>query len=599
MDIADYGFISDSNTAALVSRAGSIDWYCPERFDAPAVFGRMLDAEAGHWSLNPTEAAEVERSYVDDSLVLRTRFRTRTGTVEVLDALAFQPGTEGHAIGFDVPRVLVRLVRGIEGTVTMGCDLRARFDYGLSLPTIARSDDAVVLRRGKVTLHLRADVGLDVDPEAVAAEFDISAGDEVGFTLAHAATFRAAEPDRHSAPELVAATRDGWASWSDIHRGYDGRHTDLVRRSALVLQGLTFQPSGAVVAAATAGLPERLGGDDNYDYRFVWLRDLSMTLQAQWVAACPDEPERFFDWLTAAIGVLDGNDPQILYGLEGERIVTEQELGHLAGFADSRPVLIGNAAWDQRQLDVMGEVLNAAHLLRDQLEPFGEETRRLLVQLIEHAVDRWRDPDAGMWEARDRHRHYVTSKVLCWVALDRGICLADRLDAHDRLGRWREVRDEIHATILAEGWSEQAGAYTGAFGSDQLDASVLLLPIVGFLPATDERMRATIDRIEDELGVDGAVRRWSTDPGAFLLTAFWLVECLALAGELERAEEWFERAAAHANDLDLMSEEVDPTTGAFTGNFPQAFSHIGLVNAAWRLTQVDRGEAEAGTRPGE
>jgi GH15 family glucan-1,4-alpha-glucosidase len=590
VDIADYGFVSDTNTAALVSRDGSIDWYCPGRFDAPAVFARILDPDAGHWSLHPTEAADVERSYAGDSLVLRTRFRTGSGTVEILDALALRPGSDGHGIGHDVPRVLVRVVRGVEGIVRMTSDLRARFDYGLSLPTCSTSDDVVVLRRGSVTLQLGADVAVDVDRDAVTAEFDVSAGDEVGFTLAHAGTFRADEPSRRDAGELMAATREGWESWMDLHRGYDGRHTDLVRRSALVLQGLTFQPSGAVVAAATAGLPEELGGDDNYDYRFVWLRDLSMTLQAQWVAACPDEPARFFRWLTAAVGVLDGTDPQILYGIEGERIVTEQELGHLRGFAGSRPVRIGNAAWEQRQLDVMGEVLNAAHLLRDQLQ-FDDHTRRLLLQLTEHAADRWRDADAGMWEARDRHRHYVTSKVLCWVALDRAIDLADRLDATDRVARWREIRDEIHATVLADGWNEQAGAYTGAFGSDQLDASVLLMPIVGFLPATDERMRATIDRIEGQLAVDGAVRRWRTDPGSFLLTAFWLVECLALAGDTERAEAWFDRTAAHANDLGLMSEEIDPATGAFTGNFPQAFSHVGLVNAAWRLTQVERGDA--------
>jgi GH15 family glucan-1,4-alpha-glucosidase len=235
---------------------------------------------------------------------------------------------------------------------------------------------------------------------------------------------------------------------------------------------------------------------------------------------------------------------------------------------------------------VMGEVLNAAHLLRDQLGQLDDDTRELLIGLVEHAAERWEGPDAGMWEARDRQRHYVTSKVLCWVALDRGIRLADRLDAEDRVARWRRVRDEIHGAVLSEGWSEEAGAYAGAFGSDQLDASVLLLPIVGFVPATDERMRATIDRIDEELGTGGTVRRWRGEPGGFLLTAFWLVECLALAGEADRAEAWFDRAVGHANDLGLLSEEVDPASGAMTGNFPQAFSHVGLVNAAWRLTRT-------------
>lgn len=585
MDIADYGLLSDSNTAALVSRDGSIDWYCPARFDAPSVFARLLDPEAGHWSVRPTADAETERGYVGDTLVLRTRFRTSTGTVEVLDALALRPGSRGHDIGLDVPHVLVRLLRGLHGTVTVTSDLRARFDYGLSRPTVRKTGDCVVFRRGDASLSLRADVPLEVGPGLASATFEVSSGDEIGFTLAHHRTFHDEVPDDDGARELLTATLDGWESWMDLHGGYDGRHVDEVRRSALVLQGLTYQPSGSVVAAPTAGLPEKLGGDDNYDYRFVWLRDLSLTLRAQWIAACPDEPSRFFGWLTAAIGVLDGDAPQILYGVEGERIITEQELDHLAGFAGSRPVRIGNAAWQQRQLDVMGEVLNATHLLRDELGAFDEPTRRLLLELVEHAAERWQQPDAGMWEARDRQRHYVTSKVLCWVALDRAIRLADRLDADDRVGRWRRVREDIHDTVLAEGWSEQAGAYTGAFGSDRLDASVLVMPIVGFLPATDRRMRATIDRIEAELGTDGTVRRWDDDPGGFLLTAFWLVECLALAGESQRAEAWFDRAVAHANDLGLMSEEVDPTSGRLTGNFPQAFSHVGLVNAAWRLTE--------------
>lgn len=587
MEIADYGFLSDCNTAALVSRDATIEWYCPHRFDAPSVFGRMLDADAGHWALRPEGGFRSERSYVDDTLVLCTRFTTETGVVQVTDALVFEPGSRGHDIGREVPHVLARVVRGLEGEVSLSTELRPRFDYAMTVPRFARVDGSVEMRRGPVTLRLRADGPLTIDGDRASATFMVEAGDEVGFTLGYGQTFSDIEWPDLAAGSVVADTIAGWRSWVELHHGYEGRHADLVRRSAIVLHGLSYQPSGAVAAAATTSLPERIGGDDNYDYRFTWLRDLSMTLEAQWVAACPDEASRFFAWLTAATGNLeDGRDPQIMYGLGGEQFLTEETLDHLAGFEGSRPVRVGNAAWRQRQLDVMGEILNAAHLLRDQLRPFEDDTRRMLVALADHAAARWEEPDAGMWEARDRHRPYVTSKVLCWVALDRAIRLVDDLDAGDHVDHWREVRERIHATVLEEAWSEETGAFAGAFGSDRLDASVLLMPIVGFLPADDARMRATIDRIEEELSEDWTVRRWRDEPGGFLLTAFWLVECLALAGDVDRAEAWFERTVDHANDLGLMSEEVEPGTGRLTGNFPQAFSHVGLVNAAWRLTRV-------------
>lgn len=590
MEIADYGMLSDCNTSALVDRDATIDWYCPGRFDAPSVFARLLGPDAGYWSLRPDGHVDIDRTYVDGSLVLRTSFETGSGSVEIVDALALSPTDRPHHIGRAVPHLLARLVRGTSGTVRMTTELCPRFDYGMTVPRMEQDDDGgVTIRRGPLALQLRGDVELDVTDQGVSAMFEVSEGDEVGFTLAETAAYGQRPPTDRNAGTAITDTIAAWRSWMDAHRAYEGRHADLVRHSALVLQGLTYQPSGALVAAPTTSLPEKIGGDNNYDYRFVWLRDLSMTLQAQWVAACPDEASRYFRWLTAATGRLNDAEPQIMYGVEGERLLTEETLEHLPGYADSRPVRVGNGAWKQRQLDVMGEILNAAYLVRDQLDPIDPDTRTLLITLTDHAAERWEQSDAGMWEARDRRRQYVTSKVLCWVAVDRALRLRDLLDPDDdRIERWTRARDDIHRTILERGWSDNTRAYTGAFGSDRLDASVLLMPIVGFLDATEPRMRATIDRIEGTLAEGGAVRRWKGEPASFLLTAFWLVECLALAGDLDRAEDWFHRAAGHANDLGLMSEEIDPDSGRLTGNFPQAFSHVGLINAAWRLTRAKR-----------
>ncbi|MEO7195713.1 MAG: glycoside hydrolase family 15 protein [Pseudonocardiaceae bacterium] len=326
-----------------------------------------------------------------------------------------------------------------------------------------------------------------------------------------------------------------------------------------------------------------LGGEDNYDYRFAWLRDLSLTIRALWVAACPDEPSRLFDWFANAAGHLGDELVQIMYGVEGERDLTEHELEHLSGYHDSRPVRVGNQAWQQQQLDVLGEVLDAAFLLRTELGTLDRPVRDMLVTLANRAADGWAEPDAGMWESRGKPRQYVSSKVMCWVALDRAIQLAPVLGPNADPTRWALARDEVHAAVLDQAWSSQAGAYAGAFASDDLDASVLLAPIVGFLPATDERMWATIEAIERELGEGGLIRRWPADPSGFLICTYWLIECLALGGATDRATSWFRRATAYANDLGLLSEEADPHSGELLGNFPQTFSHVGLINAAWRL----------------
>ncbi len=584
--IDDYAFLSDCHSAALVSRAGSVDWWCVPRFDSPSVFGRLLGADAGHWSVRPAGGFEVERSYVADTLVLRTVFTTSEGEVTVTDALGLESGARGHELGLRSPHALLRRIEGGRGEVEMTMELSPRMEYGLTVPHVAASPDGVVARGGPVSLTLAGPIEPIMGAGLAAAGFTVRAGDRVDLRLSYAPSVDASEASGQGRPATLEDTIAGWESWAQLHDGYHGRHCAAVRRSSLVLQGLTFQPSGAVVAAATTSLPEKIGADLNFDYRFAWLRDLSLTIRSLWVAACPDEAGRLFRWIADAAGHLGDGRVQIMYGVEGERDLAEHELTHLPGFRDSRPVRIGNGAWDQEQLDVLGEVLDAAEQLRDQLGVLDASTRQLLIALADRAVTSWREPDAGMWEARDQRRQYVSSKVMCWVALDRAVRLAPLLGDGAHVDRWEEARERVRAAVLSKGWSERAGAYTGAFGSDDLDASVLLLPLVRFLPAGDERMWATIEAIESELGDVGLVRRWPDDPMGFLICTYWLAECLALGGELSRAETWFDRASSYANDLGLLAEEADPDRRELLGNFPQAFSHVGLINAAWRLTEA-------------
>ena len=584
--IGDYGFLSDCHSAALIGSAGSVDWWCVPRFDSPSVFGRLLGPDAGHWSLCPTAAFEVERSYEADSLVLRTVFTTAGGEVTVTDALGLEHGARGHEIGLRSPHVLLRRVEGSAGAVEMATEFSPRMEYGLTVPNTVASPDGVVARGGPVRLALTGGVTLSPTRGCARGRFTVHAGEQVDFRAAF--TPSSEEPGTTDGADQATLedTTAGWQSWAQLHDGYEGRHRDAVRRSSLVLQGLTFQPTGAVVAAATTSLPEKIGAELNFDYRFAWLRDLSLTIRSLWIAACPDEANRLFEWIADAAGHLGDERVQIMYGVEGERNLAEHELVHLPGFRESRPVRVGNAAWDQEQLDVLGEVLDAAEQLREQLGELSEPTRELLITLADRAAGTWREPDAGMWEARDQQRQYVSSKVMCWVALDRAIRLAPLLGDGVHLDRWEEARERVREAVVTKGWSGRAGAYTGAFGSDDLDASVLLLPLVRFLPADDERMWATIEAIERELGDVGLVRRWPDDPMGFLICTYWLVECLALGGETSRAEMWFDRATSYANDLGLLAEEADPDRKELLGNYPQAFSHVGLINAAWRLTET-------------
>jgi len=584
-EIGDYGFVSDCHSAALIDRTGSVDWWCVPRFDSPSVFGRLLGPDAGHWTLRPAGRFEVQRSYEPDSLVLRTVYTTSSGEATITDALGLESGARGHEIGLHSPHVLLRRVEGVRGAVEMLTELAPRMEYGLTVPHVVAGADGIVAWGGPVRLTLRTDLVLTPIAGGASGHFVVRAGERVDFGLAYA-------PSVQELPALtdtdeqatIEDTEAGWRSWVQRHDGYRGRHRAAVRRSSLVLQALTFQPTGAVVAAATTSLPEVMGGELNFDYRYAWLRDLSLTVRSLWIAACPDEGDRLFRWIAGATGHLSERRVQIMYGVEGERVLAEHRLDHLPGFGGSRPVRIGNGAWDQEQLDVLGEVLDAAWQLREQLGELDAPTRELLIALADRAASTWSQPDSGMWEARDTQRQYVSSKVMCWVALDRAIQLADRLGDGVHLEDWSRAREDVRAAVLANAWSERAGAYAGGFGSDELDASVLLLPLVGFLPAGDARMWATIETIERELGDTGLVRRWADDPMGFLICTFWLVECLALGGQLERAETWFARATACANDLGLMAEEADPVRGELLGNFPQAFSHVGLINAAYRLT---------------
>jgi len=581
--IGDYGFLSDCYSAALVDRRGSIDWWCVPRFDSPSVLGRLLDPAAGHWALRPVADFSAERSYVGDSLVLETVYRTATGSVIVRDALLLEPGAHGHQIGRVSPHTLLRQVKGVQGSVRMATHLSPRMEYGRTEPHLRLVPGGAEAMGGPVTLNLRTHIPLQLQDGAILAEFGVGEGMVVDLRLSYAPTFGAG-PRPGGVPSL-AETLVGWESWAAQHTGYDGDYPELVRRSSLVLQGLTYGPSGAVAAAATTSLPETMGGELNFDYRYAWLRDLSLTMRSLWLAACPDEPARLFGWLAGSAGHVRDELVQIMYGVEGERDLTEHVLEHLAGYRGSAPVRVGNEAWKQVQLDVFGEVLDAAYLLRDQIGEFTAAAQQLLVALADQAAGTWEQADAGMWEARDARRHYTSSKVMCWLALDRAIHLAPRLGSGAETGAWAQAREAVRGAVLERAWSQRAGAYTGAFGSDDLDASVLLLPLVGFLPATDERMRATVEAIERELGSGGLVRRWPSDSSGFLICTYWLVECLVLMGESDRARALFESATEHGNDLGLLAEEADLKTGELLGNYPQAFSHVGLINAAWRLGQ--------------
>jgi GH15 family glucan-1,4-alpha-glucosidase len=611
LPIGDYALLSDCRSAALVSRDGSVDWLCFPRFDSPAVFARILDSGGGHFSIRPAGDFEASRAYADQAMVLETTFVTASGTATLTDAMAVGRNERGHELGAASPGVLLRQFTCTEGEMDVEVSYAPRPEYGLIHPLLAQIPGGVAARGGAGRLLLSAPGTFAVDGATATARLHLVAGQMACFALAHAA---AGEPplrvwDAGTVTTRLADTLAGWRSWSAIHQSYEGPWRELVHHSGRVLQALTYAPTGAIVAAPTTSLPETVGGERNWDYRYTWVRDASLTMEALWVAACPDEADKFFGFLAdaAASQLHRGMDLQIMFGVGGERDLTERELRHLAGWRGSRPVRVGNGAWTQRQLDVYGELLGAAQRLVDQLGEPDTVTQRFLAAAADAAAVRWREKDQGIWEIRGEPRDFLYSKLMCWVALDRAIALAPQLGAVDRVAGWIAARDEIRAAILERGWSDTAGAYTQAFGSDDLDASNLMLAITGFLPGDDPRMKATIDataaRLTDERGLvyrylahDGL----AGDEGTFLLCTFWLAQAQALAGEVEQATATFERAVTAINDVGLLAEEVDAGSGEMIGNFPQAFSHIGLINAAWAIDQAQqRGTVAAMASSGE
>jgi GH15 family glucan-1,4-alpha-glucosidase len=598
--VANYGLLADCNSAALVDRDGSIDWLCLPRYDSDAVFARLLDPEAGHWSIRPRGAYRAERRYLPGTLVVETTFTTDKGQVKLTDAMAFAEGQRGHDLGYDAPHELIRSVEGVAGEVELELELAPRPQYGLIKPLV-RLEDGGARTFGAGRMSVSSAVSLEVDDSTMGAAFTVAEGDRLGFSV------RWAPPEARDAPAptapgdvaaRIADTAEAWRSWEAEHDIYDGPHRELVRMSSRVLKGLTYRPTGAIVAAPTTSLPETVGGERNWDYRFSWIRDSSLTIEALYIGSCPDEAEEFVSFMTSSSGGRAGEGSlQIMYGIGGEHDLSERELPHLRGWRGSRPVRVGNGAWDQVQLDVYGELLNSLWLYREKLGELHMEIQAFVADLADTAARRWMETDSGMWEMRGEPRHHLSSKVLCWTALDRAVKLAPQLGKHAKTEEWEAAREEIRAAVLERGWSEKKQAFAQSFDSDELDAAQLLMPILGFLPADDERMRSTIEAIADELTEDGLVLRYRNDEGlnadgltgeegTFTICSFWLVSCLAKAGELERAEALFDQLAGYANDLGLLAEEIDTANGEQLGNFPQAFSHIGLITAAWEIDKA-------------
>jgi len=598
--IREHALLSDCGAAALVTSRGSVDWLCLPRFDSAAVFARLLDDDAGHFTLAPAGPGyRPTWTYRPDSLVLETTWTSPGSTLVVTDALALGPRERGHDLGFTSPGVLLRRARCLHGPVRVDVEFVPRPEFGLVHPRLSRIPGGVVGEGGSTVTILSTDRPLNLSVGRATAQVTLKPGEDLTFAVEQIDAWGL--PPRpwnpHRIRRRLSGTESSWRSWSGMHQAYVGPWQDLVRHSGRVLRGLTNARSGAVVAAATTSLPEGVGTGRTWDYRFTWVRDASMTLQGLFVAACPHEAGAFFDFLARAAGTqLDrGLHLQIMFGVGGERDLHERELEHLRGWQDSGPVRVGNDAWRQHQLDVYGALLDAAWTLRAQLSSMTESTRAFLVASVQAAATRWGEDDQGIWEMRGPARPFVHSKLMCWVALDRGLALADVLAVDDRLrADWTAVRDEIREAIQTRGWNEQRQAFSQSFGSSDLDASVLLMAITGFLPADDERLASTVDAIEADLRDDRAlIFRYRGDDGftepegTFLMCTFWLAHALAVIGQPARARTVLDRAAEYATELGLFAEQVDPTTGALWGNFPQAFSHLGFVNAAQAVADAE------------
>lgn len=609
--IADYALIGDCHTAALIGRDGGVDWLCPGRFDAPAVFCRLLDWDkGGTFRISPTNHFECARRYRKHTNILETTFTTEHGVVRLVDFMPIRE-RETHHEGQDVEtsRELVRLVEGISGEVELEVEFKPTFDYALKDATFTVGEHGVVASSDTDQIALAGDVRLDPHQGGgIRGTFRIKSGERQWLTLGHAPT--EADVGRILAAgrreQQLRETADYWERWVQrCSYARDGRNRERVLRSALALKLLIYEPSGGMVAAPTTSLPEEIGGVRNWDYRYTWLRDSALMLYALLTAGFDEEADDFLRWLGMATGTDPTARPQIMYGLRGERELPEIELRHLEGYRGSHPVRIGNAAAQQVQLDIYGEVLNAAylHFRHRRGDPRGARkvagpTWALLRELVDQAAEHWNEPDNGIWEVRAGQQHFLYSKLMCWSALDRGIRLAeeDALDAP--FDRWRKVRGEIRHAILTQGYSERRGAFTQAFGSEALDATALAIPRIGFLPATDPRVLSTIETLQAHLSSNGLVYRYiSADglpggEGTFLLCTFWMVDALALAGRVQQARDLYQQVCAYANDVGLMSEEVDVEANELLGNFPQGFTHLAVMGAAVNLANAEQHGAE-------
>ena len=586
LPISDYAVIGDMASAALVGRNGSIDWLCWPRFDSGACMAGLLGGpEYGQWQIGPADdAASAERAYHTSGLVLETRFETADGSAALIDFMV--PGEANSTV--------VRIVRGLRGQIRMRVVLRLRFDYGLGVPWVSKlsAEDGPGLHAvaGPDQVVLRAPVQLHGHHMASVADFVVEAGESVPFVLRHGPSHLALPPPL-DAEDALTRTDLFWSDWS-AKCTYHGPWRDQVQRSLLTLKLLTYAPTGGIVAAVTTSLPELLGGGRNWDYRICWLRDASITLFAFMSAGYGDEAKAWSDWLARSVaGSVD--QIQIMYGIGGERLLPERELEWLPGYAESTPVRVGNAAATQLQLDVYGELATTFHLARGGKLLTHPHAWSLQRKTLDHLETVWDQPDEGIWEVRGGRKQFTFSKVSAWVAFDRAICDAETFGLPAPLDRWRAIRDQIHREVCERGYDRERGHFRQHFDTSELDASLLLLPMIGFLPYDDSRIRGTIEAIERDLVRDGLVRRYRTEQsgdglsggeGAFIACSFWLASALHGLGRCDDARALFERLLGLCNDVGLLTEEYDPRDGRALGNFPQAFSHVSLIAAAIRLS---------------
>ena len=596
LPLEDYALIGDTHTGALVGRDGSIDWLCLPRFDSGACFAALLgDGSHGRWLIAPAAApTRSTRRYREDTLVLETVHDTTSGSVRVTD---FMTPRKGQA------RV-VRLVEGVSGTVPMRMELNLRFEYGASIPWMRPRRGGFSAVAGPDAVELRTDVPLEIVTGEVAASFVVRAGQRVSFVLVW-------HPSHVDAPPSIDpwdAARNTTRFWRDWARRctYRGEWREPVVRSLITLKALTYRPTGGIVAALTTSLPERIGGSRNWDYRFCWLRDATFTLYAMLMAGYEREAEAWREWLLRAIAG-DPRDLKIMYGIAGERRFPEMVLDGLDGYEGSTPVRVGNDAGDQFQLDVYGEVLDLFHQAAREGLPHEAAAWNIELRIMDILESRWREPDEGIWEVRGGRRHFTHSKVMSWVGVDRAIRDVELFGFEGPVDRWRALRDEIHAEVCRDGFDAGLGAFTQSYGSRDLDAALLMMPMVGFLPAHDDRVVGTVAAIGERLMIDGFVRRYDTETavdgiaeneGAFLACTCWYADCLALQGRDDEARELFERVLSIRNDVGLLAEEYDPVRRRMLGNFPQAFSHVSLIGTARNLSRGVTGPAERRRRLG-